>query len=89
MPRSSRSSSAADTLFSAAARDRLSRQAPLAARLRPAHLDQIIGQDQLVGPGRPLPVLVEDDRLSSAILWGTASAQDPSSGRMIKKRVPG
>ena len=60
----------ADDLFSAAAEDALARHAPLAARLRPRTLDDIVGQDHLLGPGRPLRTLVEADRLSSVILWG-------------------
>ena len=59
-----------DDLFSAAAADRLRQQAPLAARLRPATIDEVVGQTHLVGPGRPLRRLVEQDRLSSAIFWG-------------------
>jgi len=59
-----------DDLFSAAAEDALARSAPLAARLRPRTLDDIIGQDHLLGPGQPLRTLVEADRLSSVILWG-------------------
>ncbi|MGA1557081.1 MAG: replication-associated recombination protein A, partial [Ilumatobacteraceae bacterium] len=50
--------------------DRLRAAAPLAARLRPTNLDDIVGQRHLVGPGRPLRRLVEQDRLTSAILWG-------------------
>jgi putative ATPase len=38
--------------------------------MRPRTLDEIVGQDHLVGPGRPLRRLVEQDRLSSAIFWG-------------------
>ncbi|MEI8239335.1 MAG: AAA family ATPase, partial [Actinomycetota bacterium] len=57
-------------LFSAAAEDRLRHQAPLAARLRPRTLDDVVGQQHLVGQGRPLRRLVEQDRLSSAIFWG-------------------
>jgi putative ATPase len=60
----------APDLFEDAARERLRAQAPLAARLRPRSLDEIVGQDHLVGPGRPLRVLIEADRLSSVILWG-------------------
>jgi len=60
----------ADDLFSAAAEEALSRSAPLAARLRPRKLDDIVGQDQLLGPGQPLRTLVEADRLSSVVLWG-------------------
>jgi putative ATPase len=57
-------------LFSAAAEQRLRAQAPLAARLRPATIDDVVGQEHLVGPGKPLRVLVERDRLTSAIFWG-------------------
>jgi putative ATPase len=60
----------ADDLFAAAADEVLAANAPLAARLRPRTLDDIIGQDHLLGPGRPLRTLVEADRLSSVILWG-------------------
>lgn len=59
-----------DDLFSAAASDRLRAQAPLAARLRPRSLDEVVGQEHLVGVGRPLRRLVEQDRLTSAIFWG-------------------
>ncbi len=61
---------AADDLFSDAADQRLAARAPLAARLRPRTLDQIIGQQHLIGPGAPLRALIESDRLTSAILWG-------------------
>jgi putative ATPase len=57
-------------LFSGAAEERLATRAPLAARLRPRTLDEIIGQQHLVGPGAPLRALIESDRLTSAILWG-------------------
>ena len=45
-------------------------QAPLAARLRPRTIDDVVGQEHLVGPGRPLRRLVEQDRLTSALFWG-------------------
>ncbi len=57
-------------LFTAAAEESLRERAPLAARLRPRTLDDVVGQDHLVAPGRPLRVLVESDRLSSTIFWG-------------------
>ena len=64
-------------LFSAAAADRLRQQAPLAARLRPRTLDEVVGQAHLVGPGRPLRRLVEQDRLASAIFWGPPQLGKP------------
>ena len=59
-----------DDLFAAAAEKRLSERAPLAARLRPKTIDDVVGQEHLVGPGRPFRILVETDRLTSALLWG-------------------
>ena len=55
---------AGDDLFSGAAQERLATRAPLAARLRPHTLDEIIGQEHLVGPGAPLRALIESDRLT-------------------------
>ena len=57
-------------LFSSAADDQLRSLGPLAARLRPHSIDDIIGQEELLGQGRPLRRLVESDRLQSIILWG-------------------
>ncbi|MBI5089166.1 MAG: replication-associated recombination protein A [Actinobacteria bacterium] len=57
-------------LFSAAAEQHLRAQAPLAARLRPRTLDDVVGQEHLVGPDRPLRTLVLQDKLTSAIFWG-------------------
>jgi putative ATPase len=57
-------------LFTAAVQDRLKGQAPLAARLRPRSLNEIVGQQHLVAAGAPLRKLIEADRLSSVILWG-------------------
>ncbi len=59
-----------DDLFAAAAEEHRRARAPLAARLRPATIDDVVGQDHLVGEGRPLRRLVETDRLSSALFWG-------------------
>lgn len=59
-----------DDLFTAQAVERLRSQAPLAARLRPRTLDDIVGQDHLIAAGAPLRRLIESDRLSSAIFWG-------------------
>ncbi|HEY3415034.1 MAG TPA: replication-associated recombination protein A [Armatimonadota bacterium] len=44
--------------------------APLAARLRPRTLDDFVGQDDVLGPGRWLRRAIETDRLHSVILWG-------------------
>ena len=57
-------------LFSAAAEEQLRSQSPLAARLLPRTIDDVVGQEHLVGIGKPLRRLVEQDKLSSAIFWG-------------------
>ena len=57
-------------LFSASFEDRLASRAPLAERMRPRTLDEVRGQEHLLGPGAPLRRLIEADRVSSIILWG-------------------
>ena len=57
-------------LFSASVEDRVAARAPLAARMRPTTLDDVVGQDHLVGRDGPLRRLIESDRMSSIILWG-------------------
>jgi putative ATPase len=57
-------------LFASAAAERLAARGPLAARMRPKTLDEVVGQRHLVAPGAPLRALVEQDRLTSAVLWG-------------------
>jgi putative ATPase len=57
-------------LFTASVEERIASRAPLAARMRPASLDDVVGQDHLVGPSGPLRRLIESDRLASIILWG-------------------
>ncbi|MDO9063957.1 MAG: AAA family ATPase, partial [Sulfuricella sp.] len=44
--------------------------APLAERLRPQTLDEVIGQSHLLGPGKPLRLAFESKKLHSMILWG-------------------
>ncbi len=51
-----------DDLFASALEERLARQAPLAARMRPTTLDEVVGQQHLLGPRAPLRRLVEADR---------------------------
>ena len=63
-------SSGDDDLFTQAALATLRNQAPLAARMRPRSLDDIVGQQHLLGANAPLRRLIESDRLSSVILWG-------------------
>jgi len=55
----------------------------LAARLRPRTLDDIVGQRHLVAPGAPLRVLIEQDRLTSAILWGPAGTGKTTLAQVV------
>jgi len=50
--------------------------APLADRVRPRTLDEVLGQDEVLGPGKPLRRAIEQDQLRSLILWGP-----PGSGK--------
>src|ERR687883_1515030 len=70
-------------LFAAAVEERLTRKAPLAARLRPRTLDEVVGQRHLLGRGKPLRVLIESDRLSSLILWGPPGTGKTTIARLI------
>ena len=60
----------AGDLFSEAARDAEAATAPLAVRMRPRALDEVVGQRHLLKPGSPLRRLVEDDAPMSLFLWG-------------------
>jgi putative ATPase len=87
MARSSQSDQMAGTLFQAAAEERLARQAPLADRLRPVRLDDVVGQNHLVGEGKSLRVLVEADKLSSAIFWGPAGTGKTTMAKVIARHT--
>src|SRR5581483_11996836 len=69
-------------LFDAHRKSLLAAQAPLAARMRPERLDDIVGQSAVIGPGTLLRRAIEHDRLSSLILWGP-----PGTGKTTLARV--
>jgi len=63
-------------LFEHKARELISREAPLAARMRPRTLEEFVGQEHIIGQGKVLRKAIETGQLPSIILWGP-----PGSGK--------
>src|SRR5207253_3530362 len=74
-------------LMDAALQERLAKQAPLPARMRPRTLEEMVGQPHLLGPGAPLRALIETDRLSSIILWGPPGTGKTTLARVVASRT--
>jgi putative ATPase len=58
---------------------------PLAERMRPRTLDEFIGQEKLLGPGKPLRVQIENDDLGSMLFWGPPGCGKTTLARMIAR----
>ncbi len=74
--------SATEDLFTHATAGRMEQLAPLAERMRPRTLDEYIGQEHLLGTGKLLRRMIENDQLASLLFWGP-----PGSGKTTLARV--
>jgi putative ATPase len=58
---------------------------PLAERMRPRRLDELIGQEKLLGPGKPLRIQIEADNLGSMLFWGPPGCGKTTLARLIAR----
>ena len=74
-------------LFSEAARERLAEGAPLAVRLRPRTLEELVGQQHVLGEGAALRLAIEQDRPPSTILFGPPGTGKTTIARIVAERT--
>lgn len=72
-------------LFDLNKEETLQKSAPLAQRMRPQTLDEIVGQEHILAPGKLLRRAIETDRLSSIIFWGTPGCGKTTIANVIAK----
>lgn len=69
----------------AAGKKRGAQPSPLAERMRPQTLEEFVGQEHLVGAGKPLRVQIESDELTSLIFWGPPGSGKTTLARLIAR----
>ena len=72
-----------DTLFE----EQAAAAQPLAARMRPETLDEVAGQQHLIGPGKVLRRIIEADQVPSMIFWGPPGVGKTTLARVIARQT--
>lgn len=76
-----------EDLFEQQFKKNLKEKAPLADKIRPQDFDGFFGQDELIGKGSPLRRAIQDDNLSSLILWGPPGSGKTTLARIIAEKT--
>ena len=77
----------AEDLFENAAAERMRREAPLPRRVAPRTLDELVGQEAILGPGKILRRAIEADRITSLIVFGPPGCGKTALARIIAMRT--
>jgi putative ATPase len=76
-----------ENLFEHAAAERMRAEAPLARRAAPRQIDELVGQEHILGPGKILRRAIEADRITSLILYGPPGCGKTALARLIAMRT--
>lgn len=77
----------AEDLFEMAAAERMRKEAPLARRVAPRTLDDFVGQEHILGPGKLLRRAIEADRITSLLLYGPPGTGKTALARIVAMRT--